>query len=207
MQIKILLWFLMCSFFQRSVSVISMLIIAFVALVIVSVVNVLWAQRGRQGTRVAAGTNVVGAYRQFLSKVWTNNVRGVAILMIILAHIVTENTTAAIFRGGITRRIVSGFGGFGVGVFFFLSGYGNYLSVSESKRLKWLLRRFGKLLLGFVICFSLVTAVQFVLGQGSWQEIGLNFITLKMPNTYVVSEDAAAVISVHSARIVYPGEI
>lgn len=53
----------------------------------------------------------------------------------------------------------------------------------EQKRLKWLLRRFSKLILGFVICFFLVTVVQFIFGQGSWEDAFENFITLKMPNT------------------------
>lgn len=69
---------------------INISVITFVSLVVVSVANA----AGYRETHGSCG------YAQFLSKDWTNNVRGLAILMIILAHIVTENASASIFGGG-----------------------------------------------------------------------------------------------------------
>lgn len=81
----------------------------------------------------------------FLSKVFTTNLKGIAILLVVISHI---------GDGGFHHRIFVPLGGFGVAIFLVLSGYG----LMESHKLKsfenFFKKRFMRLFIPYLIWIS-----------------------------------------------------
>lgn len=130
----------------------------------------------------------------FLCRLDTDFIRGIAILMIMLAHIAVqlgENTK--LIGGGYTYRVVSSWGGVGVAIFFFLSGYGNLFSIlklfATEKQIKgratWLWSRIRKLIFVFVLCFVPVCIItEFSLPEMyDFRDYLVNLLTLRIPGT------------------------
>lgn len=132
--------------------------------------------------------------KEFLAIENTNATKGIAILMIILAHIMQYAGNSVTVIGGGTKGVVFSFGSVGVAVFFFLSGYGNYLSLSKRPNrraiVKTVLLQVVRLFALFVVCFLLVIIVgmieRTVFGQGpAWSAdtVLQAFLSLRMPDT------------------------
>lgn len=88
--------------------------------------------------------------------------------------------------GGITVRLVGTWGGLGVAVFFFLSGYGCWYSIQKrttiQERSFWLLQHIIRLLIYFVIAFFFVGLIRrFVYGvENNWIE---ELLHLRIPGS------------------------
>ena len=127
-------------------------------------------------------------------RVNTDAIRGIAILMILLSHIMQyTGNTISIIGGGITRAIVGCFGGIGVAVFFFLSGYGNYLSLNKLHSCKDVMcktiSRIIRLIVIFIVSFFVVGAIRIIMtyvfqvDSITIEELAKSMITLCMAGT------------------------
>ena len=94
--------------------------------------------------------------------------------------------------GGYIQGIVNSWGGVGVAIFFFLSGYGNYFSIKKSyasRKIKnvffWLFHRIVRLIVVFVFCLTVTVLVAKLIKPEmyNFQDYFYNLITLKMPGT------------------------
>ena len=103
-------------------------------------------------------------YTNFLNKEFTNNIRGLAILAIVISHLINmvyfswkSDTSAVKFIFAVLAPI-------GVGLFFFLSGYGNVFSLKKSNNFKWIskkvLRLFITLLPALIIQYVCSLIIQ-----------------------------------------------
>ena len=96
----------------------------------------------------------------------TDAIRGVAAIGIVFSHIAAySKATASI---GILRYyniFCTTLGGVGVNLFFFISGFGNYYSISRTNsRGKWLLKRCLSLLIVYLVCHIFVLGILYVGG-------------------------------------------
>ena len=94
----------------------------------------------------------------FLSKDSTDSAKGYCMLLIMSHHIL--NTTG--YPEFVSFIRMSGY--ICTGIFFFLSGYGNYLSLSNKKTIKitWITRRLKKLYMIFLTCYVANLAILLV---------------------------------------------
>ena len=96
----------------------------------------------------------------------TEVIKGIATLMIVLSHIIQYVGNKNIVCGGgkLSITVIRSFGGIGVAIFFFLSGFGNFISLSNVKERKLIilkvLRKILRLISTFIICFILVFSVK-----------------------------------------------
>lgn len=126
----------------------------------------------------------------FLDKSGTDALKGFSIVMIALAHICQYEPRLSDFLIGgtlIYRMLFSG-GAIGVSVFFLLSGYGCYCSVSKKDRYgKWLLKHIIKMIVHFSFAFFVVIALCIVCLDVplNWKEVMLEYVTLRMPGSTV----------------------
>lgn len=130
---------------------------------------------------------------EILEKPVSDTIRGIAILMIMLAHIVQQlgDRLEIPFFGGIyIKLIVFTWGGVGVGVFFLLSGFGNMASLMKNftkpnfSKINWILKRLIRLGISFIFSFILVVLNTKIFGvcKYSYKDLGLQFIQLKLPD-------------------------
>ena len=129
-------------------------------------------------------------YRELLCQSDTNFIKGFAILIIMLAHIVVEvGSSMSIIGGEFSKRIITSWGAVGVAFFFFLSGYGNYYSLEtflknkDINSIHWFINKIIKLIFTFLICLILVFIILFFLKTYSINDFLLDLLTLKMPKT------------------------
>ena len=124
--------------------------------------------------------------KEFISRPHTESLKGIAAVGIVVSHI------ASLFSkdvSGVTQLIIwagTSLGGFGVDLFFFTSGYGNYFSSRNLERhgekVRWLVKRTANILIVFLVCYGLTTAVLCLLGRPLvWKDVLRNIIDLKMP--------------------------
>lgn len=130
----------------------------------------------------------------FLSKDATGSLRGFAILMIMFAHICQyDNSLKEILIGrSATYNFIFGWGALGVSVFFFLSGYGCYLSVSKKNSRnnqvwKWLGKHIIQMFIHYAVAFAIVIMILIVVLRQNIdiREIIKCFITLRLPGCTV----------------------
>ena len=123
----------------------------------------------------------------------TNIIRGLAIYGIFISHIATHYTLylSPNFIEKYVIYITVLLGDLGVAIFFFLSGYGNYISIDS--RLKensyksinfWIVDRLKKMLLTFFVCYFIDLAVNVLLFKNilSIKDILIDLVTLSVPN-------------------------
>lgn len=127
-----------------------------------------------------------------LDKSSTDALKGFSIVMIAMAHICQyePNLKLILIGEGITYRLIFSWGAIGVSLFFLLSGYGCYLSISKKGQYqygKWLLKHIIKMLIHFIVAFILVIVLcKLCFGvQMDWNEALLEFVTLRMPGSTV----------------------
>lgn len=126
----------------------------------------------------------------------TESLRGAAILIIIVSHIVQDVAgNTYVLRGGILERIIGCWGGIGVSVFFFLSGYGNCVSYKGVRNKKQAVKRMFRQILKIVIVFSLtfvtvaiVTIISGKVGLTTQGPIAItetvkDYYSIRMPGT------------------------
>ena len=138
---------------------------------------------------------VVGKTRSFdngslMNQDATGSLRGFVILMITMAHICQyENRLKEILiGGGTTYRFVLSWGAIGVSIFFFLSGYGCYLSVRKKDNIwKWLGQHIIKMIVHYIIAFIIVIVLLLLAFQQKIEisEIARNLVTLQLPGSTV----------------------
>ena len=97
----------------------------------------------------------------------TDAIRGVAAIGIVFSHIAAySKATASI---GILRYynvFCTTLGGVGVNLFFFISGFGNFFSITRtSNKGKWLLKRCLSLLIVYLVCYIFVLGILYVGGS------------------------------------------
>ena len=118
----------------------------------------------------------------------TDSLKGISIIMIVLAHICQFNQLLkySLIGGEHTYKFVFSWGAIGVSLFFFLSGYGCYSSVIKKKRLiNWLTNHILKMLLHFAVAFILVVSISILLfgRTTTTSEIFTCFFEARMPGS------------------------
>lgn len=124
----------------------------------------------------------------YFSKDSTGVLRGITIIAIAFAHIcqAQHDVINSLVGGKYSYYVIFSWGGIGVAVFFLLSGYGCYLSISKTDNsLKWMVHHVVKMLLYFVIAYTFVVLIRIGILK---EEISVNeclicFFTLKLPGT------------------------
>lgn len=116
-----------------------------------------------------------------IAKEYTNSMKLIAIIGIVLAHIgVQYHGTNYI---GYLQMLIVSLGAFGVQIFFFLSGFGSYFSISKQNKingyLSWGGRHALRLIVSFVACYMVVCAIYMLFNQNVFSI--KDFIMLSMP--------------------------
>ena len=103
----------------------------------------------------------------YFDKDRTYALRGICMLMIMASHIPLVLGTNSTFFS----RYLIGWGYIATGVFFFLSGFGLYMSLTTKHTLpfSWLKVKLKKLIYPFIFAFFLLLLISFVLGQEYFQ--------------------------------------
>ena len=96
-----------------------------------------------------------------IAKEYTNSMKLIAIIGIVLAHIgVQYHGTNYI---GYLQMLIVSLGAFGVQIFFFLSGFGSYFSISKQNKingyLSWGGRHSFRLIISFIVCYAVVCLI------------------------------------------------
>ena len=131
-----------------------------------------------------------GKNDEFFSKCGTDALKGFSIVMIALAHICqyVPDFKQILVGGGTAYRLIFSWGAIGVSLFFFLSGYGCYLSISKKDKYGlWILKHIIKMIIHYIVAFVLVIAlcILYFGVQLSWNEVLWEFVTLRMPGSTV----------------------
>ena len=118
----------------------------------------------------------------FCEKSSSYEAKGICMLLIIFHHIYVQFVTNWNCSIPIIDRILGSGGYLGTGLFFFLSGYGLYHSLSRQQNLKfsYLGQRLSKMLLVYVFAFMIAFLMNTKLDT---KELIVNFVTLTLPNT------------------------
>lgn len=122
----------------------------------------------------------------FMDKISTYSLRGFSIFMIVFSHICEHNpeVAAVLFGGKYTYRILFSWGAIGVSVFFFLSGYGCYLSlINNDHKIKWLVQHICKMIIHYIFAFVFVITVLFIIYHQNIcaNDLAKCFLTLRLP--------------------------
>ncbi|MFQ9632690.1 acyltransferase family protein [Hungatella hathewayi] len=121
---------------------------------------------------------------ELLSRSYTDVLRGIAILLILLHHAETNlyKELPHIFK------VFIPLGAFGTAIFFFLSGYGNYTSLNKRKYRggDWLIKKAGRLVVSYIIVIVIYTIILFLLGdslvsKANIADYVLNVLKLTIP--------------------------
>lgn len=129
--------------------------------------------------------------QSLLMKSSTDSLRGFSIIMIAFAHICQydDSLKQILIGGGVSYKFIFSWGAIGVCLFFFLSGYGCYLSLNKGdKNIKrWLLQHVGKMLIHFVFAFVIVIVLMLIVFKNEMgiSTILINFVTLRLPGSTV----------------------
>ena len=122
----------------------------------------------------------------FLEKNSTDAIKGIAIILIVFHHILNEQSYPE------SLSMFSTFGYLATGVFFMLSGYGNWISFCKQKKsgFSWIAKRIIRLYEVFIVCFIIMLAEAIILtNHTSFQydftikSIAKDLITFSLPNT------------------------
>lgn len=124
----------------------------------------------------------------FLDRKVTDSLRGFAIVAIIFSHICQQEPSLneLIVGGKESYSIIFSFGGIGVAIFFLLSGYGCYLSITKTDNIfNWLIKRVTKMIVYFIVSFIYVILIRkFILSESfKVKECVKCLFTLKLPGT------------------------
>ena len=103
--------------------------------------------------------NVKPINDSFLNKDFTTQIRGLAIFAILVSHLINMLYFSRQSNISIIKFIFCVFAPVGVGLFFFLSGYGNTFSIKKQSNIQWL----GKRILRIFITILPVLLCQYVL--------------------------------------------
>lgn len=122
----------------------------------------------------------------FLSRAHTDSMKGIAALGIVVSHL-AERLSAGV--SGPMKLLLwfgTSLGGFGVNLFFFASGFGNYYSTRKLQNSRqaasWLGKRVANILIAYLVCFTLAELLLRLLGyRAGLRETGACLLSLKMP--------------------------
>ena len=128
---------------------------------------------------------------EYLNKNFTNNVRGLAILTIMISHCIQfiylfpSGHINLLYYQKVLTFFISIFTSISVGIFFFLSGYGNWFSLNKSTiNIKWLINRLLTLYIpvGLLIIFTilLIKIFNMPILYKTWYIPIINFLTLSV---------------------------
>lgn len=122
-------------------------------------------------------------HTSFCDKSNTYEVRGLCMLLILFHHIYVQLLGMDVNIPYVGMFLAPG-GYLGTGLFFFMSGYGLYYSMSSRKELpySYLWKRLYKMFSVYVIAFVLAVFPLVLRNECGGAEL-LNFITLTIPNT------------------------
>ena len=134
--------------------------------------------------------NICLSDKGFLNKNCTDFLKGFTILMIAIAHICQYDVSLKqnLIGGSVTYRLLFSWGAVGVSIFFLLSGYGCYISVSGKRHhLIWLLKHVIKMLIHFMVAFVFVTGLSTIfLGvKYDHKDLLISFFELRFPGASV----------------------
>ena len=121
-----------------------------------------------------------GQNNQGFGKDTTASIRGIAMIGIILHHIHSR------FQGQSPILAATGF--LGTGIFFFISGYGNMLSINrreDSVKIDWFLKKLVKLYIPFFVAYWIYFCVLELFYKDlvpSVKEILIDLVTASLPN-------------------------
>ena len=125
----------------------------------------------------------------FLGKGHTTIVRALMAIAIVMSHIAAQTDVLSMSPNGrMFSKFFGGGGALGVALFFFLSGYGNHFSIEKvdhsfSAYVRWVLMRFVKIIIVFILSFVFDTIVLTVKNQSWPTNILKDIVTLSMPGT------------------------
>lgn len=119
----------------------------------------------------------------FLDKDRSYSFKGIVMILIICHHIYQRVD----FTQGTLGHFLSSFGYIGTGIFFFLSGFGLFMSLKNKKSLTidWLVKKMKKLLLPFVYIMTIVGTFCLLTKEDYTIDVFINdFFTLTTPYTF-----------------------
>lgn len=120
---------------------------------------------------------------QFLTLEQSYQLRGIAMVMIIIAHL--SNHLKKVY--GIDTGYLGLGGEFGNAIFLFVSGYGIYLSMMKrgySLNLRYLWQHIVKIVVPFIIAFIVTCAGCYIIGDDySARDAVMDFLTMTIPFT------------------------
>lgn len=124
----------------------------------------------------------------FMTVESTSALRGLAIIMIVFSHICQyePDFNEIILGGHLTTIMVFSWGAVGVAIFFILSGYGCFLSISKNENnASWTLKHIAKMLCHFVIAYVFVIGILCLIFRENikLKDIFLCLLSLRMPGS------------------------
>ena len=126
----------------------------------------------------------------FVNRACTDSLKGFAIVMIAIAHICQYDVSLkkTLIGGSISYSLLFSWGAIGVSLFFLLSGYGCYLSISRQDNYRgWIVKHVLKMLIHFICAFILVISVNIALfgAKYDYKDLFINIVTLRLPGSTV----------------------
>lgn len=118
----------------------------------------------------------------------TTSLRGFAIIIIALSHVVQyePNISAVLWGGSKMKTVLFSGGAVGVSLFFLMSGYGCQIALEKQKKvISWTIKHIWKILSHFIFAFA-VTAVMLIVlfkNQYSFGELAGDFLKLQILKT------------------------
>lgn len=120
---------------------------------------------------------------KFLNIKFTNQIRGLAILAILVSHLINMLYYSRDSSISVIKFIFCVLAPIGVGLFFFLSGYGNVFSISKQCNITWLGKKISRLFITILPVLLTLYIFSYILRINLFTKYSVinDFLTLSIP--------------------------